>query len=287
MRRLLIALVALVATVSATAAIGAAATTTIQITKNGFTPKTVTVTAGDTVTWHNTDTKSHQVVADNGSFASPVLSAGQSYSYTAVKSGTFKYRDSYATTHTGTVTVKAPPASLTLGSSLSTVIYGSATQLNGQVSNQLSNQPVTLSAQQYGKSVQSVQSTTTQASGTFIFGVTPTISTTYIAHYTTSTSNPITVNVAPRVGFGRSGRTFIAKVTSDLSYTGKYVMVQKKNKVGGWYTFKRLYLGDSSRATFLSHLPKGNYTLRLYLPASQAGLGYVQSMSRMLFVTLR
>lgn len=286
MRRLLIVPLALLAALGAAAAIGAA-TTTVQITKNGFTPKTITVTAGDTVTWHNSDTKDHQVVADNGSFASPVLSAGQSYSYTASKAGTYKYKDTYATSHTGTVTVKAPPASLTLGSSLSTVIYGSSTQLNGQVSNQLSNQPVTLSAQQYGKSIQSVQSTTTQSSGTFIFGVTPTISTTYTAHYTTSNSNPVTVNVAPRVGFGRSGRTFIAKVTSDLSYSGKFVMVQKKNRVGGWYTFKRLYLGDSSRATFTSHLPKGNYTLRLYLPASQAGLGYVQSTSRMLFVTLR
>jgi len=286
MRKLLIALVALLTALGAAVAVGAA-TTTIQVTKNGFTPKTVTATAGDTVTWHNSDTKSHQVVADNGSFASPVLAAGQSWSYTPSKSGSFGYRDSYATTHTGTLKVNAPPASLTLGSSLSTVIYGSATQLNGQISNQLSNQPVTLSAQQYGKSVQSVQSTTTQSSGTYIFGVTPTISTTYTAHYTVSNSNPVTVNVAPRVGFGRSGRTFIAKVTSDLSYTGKYVMVQKKNKVGGWYTFKRLYLGDSSRATFASHLPKGNYTLRLYLPASQAGLGYVQSTSRMLFVTLR
>jgi len=286
MRRLLIVPLALLAALGAAAAISAA-TTTVQITKNGFTPKTITVTAGDTVTWHNSDTKTHQVVADNGSFASPVLSAGQSYSYTAAKSGTVKYRDAYATTHTGTVTVKAPPASLTLGSSLSTVIYGSATQLNGQISNQLSNQPVTLSAQQYGKSVQSVQSTTTQSSGTFIFGVTPTISTTYTAHYTTSNSNPVTVNVAPRVGFGRSGRTFIAKVTSDLGYGGKYVFVQKKNRVGGWYTFKRLYLGDSSRATFASKLPKGTYTLRLYLPASQAGLGYVPSASRLLTITLR
>jgi plastocyanin len=286
MKRLLIALAALLAALGAAAAVGAA-TTTIQITKNGFTPKTVTVTAGDTVTWHNSDTKSHQVVADNGSFASPVLSAGQSWSYTAPKSGTTKYRDSYATTHTATLTVKAPPASLTLGSSLSTLIYGSATQLNGQVSNQLGNQPVTLSAQPYGKSVQSVQSTTTQSSGTFLFGVTPTISTTYTAHYTVSTSNPVTVDVAPRVGFGRSGRTFVAKVTSDLSYSGKYVFVQKKNRVGGWYTFKRLYLGDASRATFVSKLPKGSYTLRLYLPASQAGPGYVQSFSRLLIVTLR
>jgi plastocyanin len=286
MRRLLIVPLALLATLGAAAAIGAA-TTTVQITKNGFTPKSITVTAGDTVTWHNSDTKSHQVVADNGSFASPVLTAGQSWSFTPTKAATVNYRDTYATSHTGTVKVNAPPATVTLGSSLPTVIYGSATQLNGQVSNQLSNQPVTLSAQQYGKSVQSVQSTTTQATGTFIFGVTPTISTTYVARYAPSNSNPVTVNVAPRVGFGRNGRMFVAKVTSDLSYTGKFVLVQKKNRVGGWYTFKRLYLGDSSRATFLSKLPKGSYTLRLYLPASQAGLGYVASVSRLVIFTLR
>ena len=53
---------------------------------------------------------------------------------------------------------------------------------------------------------------------------------TYTARYTTSTSNPVTVNVAPRVGFGRSGSLFVAKVTSDLGYSGKYVIVQKKNK---------------------------------------------------------
>jgi plastocyanin len=264
----------------------AAATKTVQITKNGFTPSTVTVTAGDTVTWHNADTAKHQVVADNGAFASPALNADQTYSWTPTKSGTYKYRDSFATSHRGTIVVNAPPASLTLGAALPTVIYGSATQLSGQISSQLASQPVTLSAQQYGKSTQSVQSTTTQANGTFIFGVTPTISTTYTARYTTSTSNPVTVNVAPRVGFGRSGSTFIAKVTSDLGYSGKYVIVQKKNKNGTWYSFKRVFLGDANRATFKIAY-KGSYTFRLYLPSSQAGLGYVQGFSRLLPITLR
>jgi plastocyanin len=286
MKRLLILPLAALAALTAAAAIGAA-TTTVQVTKNGFTPGTINVTAGDTVTWHNADTKSHQVVASNGSFASPVLTAGQSWSYTPAKSGSFKYRDAYATSHTGTLNVKAPPASLTLGSSLSTVIYGSATQLNGQISNQASNQPITLSAQPYGKSTQSVQSTTTQSSGTYIFGVTPTISTVYTAHYLTSNSPAVTVNVAPRVGFGRSGNTFVAKVTSDIGYAGKYVFVQKKNAVGGWYAFKRVYLGDTSRAVFKTALPKGNYTLRLVLPGSQAGLGYVQSVSRMITYSKR
>ena len=281
MKRLLIVPLAGLAALLLAAAIGAA-TTTIQITKNGFTPANVTVAAGDTVTWHNADTKPHQVVADNGTFASPALAPNASWSYTPTRSGKFSYRDSYATTHKGTLTVKAPPASLTLGASLPTVIYGSSTQLNGQVSNQIANQPVTLSAQPYGKSTQSVQSTTTQSGGTYIFGITPTITTTYTSHYLSSSSQPVTVSVAPRVGFGRSGSLYVAKVTSDIGYGGKYVIVQKKQLNGTWYSFKRVYLGDGNRATFKIALAKGHYTLRLFLPHSQAGLGYVQSASRLM-----
>jgi plastocyanin len=281
MKALLVLPLAGLAALVAAVAVGAA-TKTVQITKNGFTPSSVSVTAGDTVTWHNADTKTHQVVADDGAFASPALAAGASWSYTASKSGTFRYRDAYATTHRGTLTVKAPPATLSFGASRSTVIYGSSTQLNGAVSNQLTNEPVTLTSQAYGKSIQSVAATTTQSNGTFLFGITPTIQTTYTAHYRTANSAPVTVNVAPRVGFGLSGHLFIAKVTSDLGYGGRYVVVQKRNAVGGWYSFKKVYLGDNSRAVFRLSLRKGRYVLRLVLPSSQAGAGYVQGVSRLL-----
>jgi plastocyanin len=281
MKRLMIAPLVGVAALLCATVVGAA-TATVQVTKNGFTPKSITVTAGDTVTWHNADSRTHQVVADNGAFASPALAANASWSYTAAKSGKFTYRDAYATTHRGTLIVNAPPATLSLAPALGTVIYGSSTAVNGTVSNNLTNEAVTLTSQAYGKSVQSVASTTTTTAGAFFFGVTPTIQTTYTAHYRSSNSTPVTVNVAPRVGFGQSGSLFIAKVTSDLGYAGRFVIVQKRNAVGGWYSFKRVYLGDSSRATFRLKLAKGHYTLRLYLPPSQAGAGYVQGFSRLL-----
>lgn len=281
MKRLMIASLAGVAALLCAAVVGAA-TTTVQVTKNGFTPKSITVTVGDTVTWHNADSHTHQVVADNGAFASPALAANASWSYTASKSGKFTYRDAYATTHRATLIVNAPPATLSLTPALGTVIYGSSTAVNGTVSNNLTNEAVTLTSQAYGKSVQSVASTTTTTAGAFFFGVTPTIQTTYTAHYRSSNSTPVTVNVAPRVGFGQSGSLFIAKVTSDLGYAGRFVIVQKRNAVGGWYSFKRVYLGDSSRATFRLKLAKGHYTLRLYLPPSQAGAGYVQGFSRLM-----
>ena len=282
MKRPAITALAVIAALACATVVGAA-TTTIQITKNGFTPGSATVTVGDTVTWHNADTKTHQVVADNGSFASPALAPNASWSFTPAKSGKFAYRDAYATTRKGTLTVNAPPATLTLSPSLGTVIYGSSTAVNGTVSNNAANEAVSLTSQASGKSAQSIASTTTTTNGAFFFGVTPTIQTTYVAHYRSASSPPVTVNVAPRVGLGQSGKLLIAKVTSDLGYAGRFVILQKRNAAGGWYSFRRIYLGNDNRATFrLGPLPKGRYVLRLYLPQSQAGPGYVQGFSRLM-----
>ena len=72
MKRILLVPLALVAALLVATAAGAD-TKTVQITGGGFTPKATTIAIGDTVTWHNADTSAHQVVANNGSFASPVL----------------------------------------------------------------------------------------------------------------------------------------------------------------------------------------------------------------------
>ena len=49
---------------------GLAATIAVKITATGFTPKTVTVNPSDTVKWTNADNVNHQLVANNGAFAS-------------------------------------------------------------------------------------------------------------------------------------------------------------------------------------------------------------------------
>jgi len=286
MKKVLLLLTAVVATLVVAGSAGAE-TKTVQITRQGFTPSSTTVNVGDSVTWRNADTVNHQVVANDGTFASPVLKAGETYTFTFAKSGKTPYHDSFATSKKGTITVNAPPASVSLTASTTRITYGDNTTVSGAVTNQLTNEPVTLTSQPYGKGTQSIATTTTQTNGQFAFGVSPTIQTSYQAHYRTANSPSVTVTVAPRVGFGRSGNTFIAKVTSDIGYSGKYVFVQKKNAVGGWYAFKRVYLGDTSRAVFKTALPKGNYTLRLVLPGSQAGLGYVQSVSRMIIYSKR
>ncbi|HZR94356.1 MAG TPA: cupredoxin domain-containing protein [Gaiellaceae bacterium] len=278
----------LAAAAAALVAAGAAGaeTKTVQITRQGFTPTSTTVNVGDSITWRNADTASHQVVANDGSFASPVLKSGETYTFTFAKSGKFAYHDSFASKN-GSVTVNAPPANVTLTATSPTITYGDNTTVSGVVTNQLTNEPVTLNAQPVGKGTQSLATTTTQAGGAFSFGVAPTIQTAYRAQWRTTSSPPVTIAVAPRVGFGRSGARYVAKVTSDLNYAGHYVWVQRKAPGGGFRNVRRVYLGATSRAVFTLRLVKGPSILRLVLPDTQAGVGYVASSSRLIAVTKR
>jgi plastocyanin len=281
MKRLIMLSVVALATAMVAVAAGAS-TQTVQVTKNGFTPQNATVNVGDTVTWHNADTADHQVVANDGSFASPVLHADQSYSHTFTGAGTVKYHDTYSKS-TGSVIVKGPAPAVTLSSSTSTVVYGGGATLSGSISSNLASEPVTLTAQAFGKSTQSVDQVTTTTGGNYQFSVSPTIQTTYQSHWRVADSQTVTVNVAPRIGFSRSGRLYIAKATSDLSYGGHFVWVQRHYGFG-WHSVKRVYLGANSRAVFSLKIPRGNSMLRLVMPAGQAGAGYVAGTSRTIFV---
>ncbi len=140
MRMLILLPLALFAAFVVAASAGAD-TKTVQITKNGFTPATTTINVGDTVTWHNADTGQHQVVANDGSFASPLMKTDDTYSHTYAKAGSFPYHDSQATSHKGTVVVNGPPSAVTLSASTDTIVYGDSASLSGQVSNQLTSEP--------------------------------------------------------------------------------------------------------------------------------------------------
>jgi len=68
-----------------------AATVTINITDDQFTPQTVTVNPGDTVTWVNHGSDQHTVTADGGAFDSGTLSPGQQFSAIFNQPGTYAY----------------------------------------------------------------------------------------------------------------------------------------------------------------------------------------------------
>lgn len=81
--------------------------TSVAIKNLAFTPGTLTVPAGTTVTWTNADEEPHTVSADNGGpFHSSPLDTGGVFRYTFAKPGTYTY---YCTIHPfmhGTVVVR-------------------------------------------------------------------------------------------------------------------------------------------------------------------------------------
>jgi plastocyanin len=70
-----------------------------------FTPATITVTAGTTVTWKNNDNMTHTVTANDDSYDSGNIGAGSSFSKTFSIAGTYPYHCSIHPSMTGKVVV--------------------------------------------------------------------------------------------------------------------------------------------------------------------------------------
>ena len=72
----------------------AVATDKVAIQNYNFSPSSIKVKAGTTVTWTNQDDVHHTVTMDSGSSGGPdssQLGKGESYSYTFSKAGTYNY----------------------------------------------------------------------------------------------------------------------------------------------------------------------------------------------------
>lgn len=63
----------------------------VKIDNFSFTPTTVTVPEGTTITWTNSDDIPHTVVSDDKVFKSKVLDTDEKFSYTFTKPGTYPY----------------------------------------------------------------------------------------------------------------------------------------------------------------------------------------------------
>jgi plastocyanin len=78
----------------------------VKIDNFSFSPATVTVPAGTTVTWTNRDDVPHTVVSTDGAFKSKVLDTDEKFSFTFSKPGTHPYFCSIHTKMTGKVVVQ-------------------------------------------------------------------------------------------------------------------------------------------------------------------------------------
>ncbi len=80
-----------------------------------FTPATVTIALGGTVTWTNDGPSTHTITADDGSFDSGDLSKGKTFSHTFQTAGTFTYHCSIHPFMTATVIVQSGSTAVSPG----------------------------------------------------------------------------------------------------------------------------------------------------------------------------
>ncbi len=258
----------------------AVAATPVKITSGGFEPAQVTVGAGDEVTWTNNDLVKRQLVADGGTFTSPSIGPGETWTFTFARAGTFGYHDQLKTTQKGMVNVRRTGGrAVTIVATQRTVTLGGGVELSGNVAGEpRAGRQVVVVAKPY-LGIETRTTVVTDFDGTWSLVVRPRIRTEYTAESgnIVSTQSPI-VYVRPgvqlRVLNARIGR-FYTKVTALRSYRGKRVTIQRL-RGGSWVKVRRVRLGRGSAARFTAQLPR-TARIRVLVPSAP---GYLQGFSR-------
>ena len=271
----------------------------VDISKVGFVPGTVTLQTGDTITFTNKDTGTHQAVCATCPFTSPVLAPGQTFVTPAfAKTGKFSVVDPLNKNKKVVVTVAAAPAAITLAATPRAVAYGAAVATAGTLSTAQANQSVDILAQLCGENAAKVIGTVkTGTNGSYTFSTQPTTNTSYTARYKPATGAAVTstasgVAVRPALILRRLGtHRFSAKVIAAQSFVGKAVVLQRwitaKHR---WSSVKTVFLGKrapasaplsgstASTVTFGAKL-RGGLRLRAILPSGQAAPCYAAASS--------
>jgi len=87
---------------------------TVEIEGLAFNPSSITIEAGDTVTWIAREALGHSVVSDTLLWVSPSLGLNQTFSYTFSEKGTYPYQSIPFTSARGTVIVRSPDTAPTV-----------------------------------------------------------------------------------------------------------------------------------------------------------------------------
>jgi plastocyanin len=264
----------------------ATATTSIEIRRGAFSSRSVTINLNDSVTWKNVDTIDHQVVSNTGRFASPILKRNQSYTFTFRGGGTYRYHDGLHPSLKGTVVVRGAPPQVTLATTAPVVKSGGAVTLNGAINSKQAGQPVTIVQLPFGQTTKQVIATLqTGANGVFSFNVTPQVNTTYQAQWKGAESSVI-VQVQPliKLPFVSKSGYFHFYVTAAQSFAGRWVYLQRFTLNHTWVNVRKLQLGQLSgriigMKAVRKLIPRGRWSIRVYMPATEMPAGFVDSWS--------
>lgn len=288
MKKALLLVVAIIGLVAGAVAL-AAVTRVVAIKPAGFDPATRTIQTGDSIRWRNDDTVNHQVVADNGHFASPVLKPKQSYTRLFTTAGTYRYRDALEPAERGTIFVKGPPPSVSIASSAGTVFSGAGIHVTGTISSGAANQTVEIWSRPFdqGSFAKEADLKTVTAGGYDWMDI-PAVLTFYQARWGNRASAIIAVGVRPRITLiRRSGANFTVSAKARDSMAGRWVYIQRRSRLAQWVYIKKVRLGTGGTRRFKLRLKPGRNVLRAFMTTNQAGSGYLWSHSRTLFIRNR
>jgi len=94
----------------------------VDIAGFAFSPGSVTVAVGDTVTWANADAQNHTATADDGTWDTGTISSSTPKSVTFATAGTFAYHCKIHASMTATVVVQAAGATIPPADTLAPVV---------------------------------------------------------------------------------------------------------------------------------------------------------------------
>jgi predicted actin-binding protein len=291
---------ALVLAAAGTAARDAAPSNTAPPTISG-TPQAGQTLTAQPGTWTGTQPISYsyqwQRCNPNGAACNDIAGAGSS-SYTAAPADvtntlrvrvTAKNADgSNSTTSVPTAVVRSAVSQISLQSSRKLILFGDKVMLTGAAAGASPGMQVTVRGYHPGrKSIFPVGVTSVQADGSFSIAFHPSQRTIFIARIGTLQSNPMSVNVRPRVRVHRrpDGRLRF-DVSAARSLAGHYLVIQRwKASRHVWVAVQRVYLRRSftgknfviSSASVRLHL--GHVMARALLPLGQTVPGYLSSTS--------
>jgi plastocyanin len=281
----------------ASGATAVAKTMTVSITKNGYVPKSVSIVPEDTVTFTNGDTVAHQVSfkTSTGFTCTPnplVLQPAASGSCVFRSAGSYSYSDpnTKGNTFRGSITVTAPPDSLTLAAKPLLLIFGAKVGGTGTVSTAKAGESVDLLAQQCGAaSAQKIATVQTTTGGAYSISAQPLMNTTYTTKLRNATSTASTVRVRPLMKLTRvAAHRYSLRVSGGESFGGKYASFQRYNgTTKRWVAVKVVPLKASklgvapavvSVASFRSTV-KAGLRVRVTLAQAQVGICYAAGLS--------
>ncbi len=284
MKKVLTALVAVVALLATSAAI--AETAGINVSAMGFSPKDVTIEAGNDASFKNTDTVPHAVVVDKTA-CNLALQPQQSSSCAFTAPGTFSYSDpaSKDPAFSGTVTVTpAVQRSVTLAANRNVAIFGDSVTLSGATSTKQAGETVTVISRPAGEPEARITIPTT-ASGAWTLRVQPRVNTEYQVQYGDVLSGKLAVNVRPRITFQKVGvNKFLIVVLSNKTLAGQTAQVNRYVNGTGWVPVGSTQLAaiartDSIAVKTVTELFPSGTKLRAVMSDDQTGPNYIDGHS--------